>query len=219
MHVDVTTTKLKKKFGVDVDLTMPKIPYRETIKGSAKAEGKHKKQSGGRGQFGHVWIEFEHNPDQDFEFVDKIFGGAVPKQYIPAVEKGLREAILEGVLAGYPVVNIRATLYDGSFHPVDSSEMAFKIAASLAFKKGCSEAQPIILEPIMKVEVTVPEQFMGDIMGDLNKKRGKILGMESRGHIQVIKALAPLAEMQRYAIDLRSMTQGRGCLLYTSRCV
>ncbi|MBP8614492.1 MAG: elongation factor G [Firmicutes bacterium] len=210
VHVDVTTTKLKKKFGVDVDLTMPKIPYRETIKGSAKAEGKHKKQSGGRGQYGHVWIEFEHSPDEEFEFVDKIFGGSVPRQYIPAVEKGLREAITEGVLAGYPAVNIRAILYDGSFHPVDSSEMAFKIAASLAFKKGCSEAQPIILEPIMRVEVTVPEQFMGDIMGDLNKKRGKILGMESRGHIQVIKALAPLAEMQRYAIDLRSMTQGRG---------
>ncbi len=210
VHVDVTTTKLKKKFGVDVDLTTPRIPYRETIKGSSKAEGKHKKQTGGRGQFGHVWIEFDHFPDADFEFVDKIFGGAVPRQYIPAVEKGLREALLEGVLAGYPAVNIRATLYDGSFHPVDSSEMAFKIAASLAFKKGCSEANPIILEPVVSVEVTVPDQFMGDIMGDLNKKRGKILGMESKGHIQVIKALAPLSEMQKYAIDLRSMTQGRG---------
>lgn len=210
VHVDVTTTELKKKFGVDVDLTLPKIPYRETIKGSAKAEGKHKKQSGGRGQYGHVWIEFEHCPDEEFVFEDKIFGGAVPKQYIPAVEKGLREALLEGVLAGYPVVNVKATLYDGSYHTVDSSEMAFKIAASLAFKKGCQEAQPVILEPIMRVEVLVPEQFMGDIMGDLNKKRGKILGMESKGQIQVIKALVPLAEMQRYAIDLRSMTQGRG---------
>ncbi len=210
VHVDVTTTKLKKKFGVDVDVTLPKIPYRETIKGSSKAEGKHKKQTGGRGQYGHVWIEFEHIADQEFEFVDKIFGGAVPRQYIPAVEKGLREAIEEGVLAGYPVVNMKAILYDGSFHPVDSSEMAFKIAASLAFKKGCSEAHPIILEPIVRVEVTVPDQFMGDIMGDLNKKRGRILGMESKGHIQVIKALAPLSEMQRYAIDLRSMTQGRG---------
>ncbi len=210
VHVDVTTTKLKKKFGVDVDVTTPKIPYRETIKGSAKAEGKHKKQTGGRGQYGHVWIEFEHIPDKDFEFVDKIYGGAVPRQYIPAVEKGLLEALEEGVLAGYPVVNIKATLYDGSFHPVDSSEMAFKIAASLAFKKGCEESHPIILEPIVKVEVTVPDQFMGDIMGDLNKKRGKILGMESKGPIQVIKALAPLSEMQKYAIDLRSMTQGRG---------
>jgi elongation factor G len=209
VHVDVTTGKLKRKFGVDVDLTTPKIPYRETIKGSAKSEGRHKKQTGGRGQFGHVWIEFEPS-SEEFEFVDKIFGGAVPRQYIPAVEKGLRETLSEGVLAGYPVVNIRATLYDGSFHPVDSSEMAFKIAAWLAFKKGIAEANPIILEPIVRVEVTVPEQYMGDIMGDLNKKRGKIQGMETKGRIQVIKATAPLAEMQRYAIDLRSMTQGRG---------
>jgi elongation factor G len=210
VHVDVTTGKLKRKFGVDVDLTTPIIPYRETIKGSAKAEGRHKKQTGGRGQFGHVWIEFEPSPDAEFEFVDKIFGGAVPRQYIPAVEKGLREAITEGVLAGYPVTGIRATLYDGSYHPVDSSEMAFKIAASLSFKKGCSEANPILLEPIMRLEVTVPDQFMGDIMGDLNKKRGRIQGMEARGHFQVIKATAPLSELQKYAIDLRSMTQGRG---------
>jgi len=210
VHVDVTTGKLKRKFGVDVDLTTPKIPYRETIKGTAKAEGKHKKQTGGRGQYGHVFIEFEPFPEGEFEFVDKIFGGAVPRQYIPAVEKGLREALQEGVLAGYPVTNIRAILYDGSFHPVDSSEMAFKIAGSLAFKKGCMEAHPVLLEPIVRVEVTVPEQYMGDVMGDLNKKRGRILGMESKGHIQVIKATAPLAEMQKYAIDLRSMTQGRG---------
>ena len=210
VHVEVTTGKLKRKFGVDVDLTVPKIAYRETIKGSAKAEGKHKKQSGGRGQYGHVWIEFESLPNQEFEFVDKIFGGAVPRQYIPAVEKGLREALNEGVLAGYPVINIRAILYDGSYHPVDSSEMAFKIAASLAFKKGCIEANPVLLEPIARIEVTVPEQFMGDIMGDLNKKRGRILGMESRGRFQVIKATVPMAEVQKYAIDLRSMTQGRG---------
>ncbi len=210
VHVDVTTGKLKRKFGVDVDLTSPKIPYRETIKGSAKAEGRHKKQTGGRGQFGHVWIEFEPVADQDFEFVDKIFGGSVPRQFIPAVEKGLREALPEGVLAGYPVVNLRAILYDGSFHPVDSSEMAFKLAASLAFKKGCAEAQPVILEPVMRLEVTVPEQYMGDIMGDLNKKRGRIQGMETKGNIQVIKATAPMAEIQRYSIDLRSMTQGRG---------
>ncbi len=209
VHVDVTTGKLKRKFGVDVDLTTPLIPYRETIKGSSKAEGRHKKQTGGRGQFGHVWIEFEPT-DSEFEFVDKIFGGAVPRQYIPAVEKGLREAMAEGVLAGYPVTGLKATLYDGSYHPVDSSEMAFKIAASLAFKKGCMEANPILLEPIMRLEVTVPEQFMGDIMGDLNKKRGRIQGMEARGHFQVIKATAPLVELQKYAIDLRSMTQGRG---------
>ncbi len=199
VHVDVTTGKLKRKFGVDVDLATPKIPYRETIKGSAKAEGRHKKQTGGRGQFGHVWIEFEPLPEGEFEFVDKIFGGSVPRQFIPAVEKGLREAIPEGVLAAYPVTNLRAILYDGSFHPVDSSEMAFKVAASLAFKKGLSEAQPVILEPIMALEVTVPEQFMGDIMGDLNKKRGRILGMETKGHIQVIKATAPLAEVQKWS--------------------
>lgn len=210
VHLDVTTGKLKRKFGVDVELTTPTIPYRETIKGSAKAQGRHKKQTGGRGQFGDVWIGFEPVADKDFEFVDKVFGGSVPRQFIPAVEKGLRESMAEGVLAGYPATNIRATLYDGSFHPVDSSEMAFKIAANLAFKKGCLEANPIIMEPIMRMEVTVPEQFMGDIMGDLNKKRGKIQGMEARGHIQVIKALAPLAEAQKYAIDLRSMTQGRG---------
>ncbi len=210
VHVDVTTTKLKRKFGVDVDLTVPRIPYRETIKGTAKSEGKHKKQTGGRGQFGHVWVEFEPLSDGEFEFVDKIFGGAVPRQYIPAVEKGLREAMTEGVLAGYPATNIRATLYDGSYHTVDSSEMAFKIAASLSFKEGCMKAEPIILEPIVRLEVTVPEQFMGDIMGDLNKKRGRIQGMESHGQFQVVKATAPLAEVQRYAIDLRSMTQGRG---------
>jgi elongation factor G len=210
VHLEVTTGKLKRKFGVDVELSTPTIPYRETIKGSAKAQGRHKKQTGGRGQFGDVWIEFEPVADKDFEFVDKIFGGSVPRQFIPATEKGLRESLVEGVLAGFPATNIRATLYDGSFHPVDSSEMAFKIAAGLAFKKGCMEASPIIMEPIMKMEITVPEQFMGDIMGDLNKNRGKILGMEAKGRLQVIRALAPLAVVQRYAIDLRSMTQGRG---------
>lgn len=210
VHLEVTTGKLKRKFGVDVELTTPTIPYRETIKGSSKVQGRHKKQTGGRGQFGDVWIEFEPLPDKDFEFVDKIFGGSVPRQFIPAVEKGLREVLPEGIQAGYPATNIRATLYDGSYHPVDSSEMAFKIAAGLAFKKGCMEANPIIMEPIMKMEITVPEQFMGDIMGDLNKNRGKILGMEAKGHLQVIRALAPLAEVQKYAIDLRSMTQGRG---------
>lgn len=210
LHLDVVTEKLKRKFGVEVTLDIPKVPYRETIKGTAKAEGKHKKQTGGRGQYGHVFLELEPLADKEFEFVDKIFGGAVPKQYIPAVEKGVREAMQEGVLAGYPVTNIRVTLYDGSYHPVDSSEMAFKIASSMAFKKGCLEANPVLLEPIMSVEVIVPEAFMGDVMGDLNKKRGRILGMETRGNNQVIRALVPLAEMRRYAIDLRSITQGRG---------
>ncbi|MGB9867449.1 MAG: elongation factor G [Bacillota bacterium] len=210
LHLDVVTEKLKRKFGVEVTLDIPKVPYRETIKGTAKAEGKHKKQTGGRGQYGHVFLELEPIADKEFEFVDKIFGGAVPKQYIPAVEKGVREAMQEGVLAGYPATNIRVTLYDGSYHPVDSSEMAFKIASSMAFKKGCLEANPVLLEPIMSVEVIVPEAFMGDVMGDLNKKRGRILGMETRGNSQVIRALVPLAEMRRYAIDLRSITQGRG---------
>jgi len=211
LHLEITTERLKRKFGVDVTLDAPKIPYKETIRGTTKVEGKHKKQTGGRGQYGHVFLELAPlEPGKEFEFVDKIFGGAVPRQYIPAVEKGVREAMQEGVLAGYPVTDIRVTLYDGSYHPVDSSEMAFKIAASMAFKKGCLEAKPIILEPIMSVEVMVPDQFMGDVMGDLNKKRGRILGMEPHGRNQVIKALVPLAEMARYAIDLRSITQGRG---------
>ncbi len=211
LHIEVVTSRLHKKFGVEVNLDTPKVPYKETIRSSVKVEGKHKKQSGGRGQFGHVWIEFEPIHDgEDFEFVDKIFGGSVPRQYIPAVEKGLREVKDDGVLAGYPAVNFRATLYDGSFHPVDSSEMAFKIAASLAFKKGMEQAKPVLLEPIVIAEVTVPDVYMGDVIGDLNKKRGRILGMEPNGSLQIVKAQVPMAEMFRYATDLRSMTQGRG---------
>ncbi|MBE3574623.1 MAG: elongation factor G [Firmicutes bacterium] len=211
IHLEVMASRLSKKFGVEVELSDPKIPYRETIRGTTKVEGKHKKQTGGRGQYGHVWLELEPlPPGGGFEFVDKIFGGAVPRQYIPAVEKGVRETMAEGVLAGYPVVDVRVTLYDGSYHPVDSSELAFKIAAAMAFKKGFLEARPILLEPIQAVEIRVPDRFMGDIMGDLNKKRGRVLGMEGHGGEQVIKAQVPLAEMARYAIDLRSMTQGRG---------
>jgi len=211
-HLEIVTKKLQNKFGVDVVLKDPKVPYRETIKKSAKAEGKHKKQSGGHGQYGHVWIEFEPILDgsAEFEFVDKIVGGVVPKQYIPAVEKGLRECMEEGVLAGYPVVNVRCTLYDGSYHPVDSAEMPFKIAASLAYKKGMANANPVLLEPIYTVEVLVPDQYMGDIIGDLNKKRGRVLGMEPVGKLQKVTAEAPLAEMFKYATDLRSMTQARG---------
>lgn len=209
-HIEVISKKLMNKFGVECTLTDPIVPYRETIKGKIKVEGKHKKQTGGHGQYGHVWIEFEPNPNSEFEFEDKIFGGAVPKQYIPAVEKGLRESMKEGVLARYPVVNIKATLVDGSYHPVDSSEMAFKIAASLAFKKGMEQANPVLLEPIMRVEVVVPEEYMGDIIGDLNKRRGRILGMESKDNLEVITAEVPLAEMNRYATDLRSLTQARG---------
>ena len=210
LHIEVITSKLHKKFGVDVTLKTPKISYKETIKGNVKVEGKHKKQSGGRGQFGHVWIEMSPLPSGGgFEFVDKIFGGAVPRNYIPAVEKGLIETMERGVLAGYPVVDVRVALVDGSYHPVDSSEMAFKIAARLAFKKGFMDAKPILLEPVMSVVVRTPEEYMGDVIGDLNKKRGRILGMEPDGREQVVKALAPQAELMKYAIDLRSMTQGR----------
>ncbi|MGE5585034.1 MAG: elongation factor G [Bacillota bacterium] len=211
VHIEVIADKLKRKFGTDVVLETPKVPYRETIRGTTKVEGKHKKQTGGRGQYGHVFLEIEPlPPGGEFEFVDKIFGGAVPRQYIPAVEKGVREALTEGVLAGYPVVDVRVTLYDGSYHPVDSSEMAFKIAASMAFKKGVMDAHPVLLEPIMNVQVVVPENQMGDVMGDLNKRRGRIMGMEPHGRYQIIKAQVPMAEMFKYAIDLRSITGGRG---------
>lgn len=212
VHIEVITKKLASKFGVDVELKDPRLPYRETIKGKARAEGKHKKQSGGRGQYGHVWIEFEptHDLGVDMEFVDKIVGGVVPRQFIPAVEKGLREAIKEGVLAGYPVVGIRATLNDGSFHTVDSDEMSFKIAANLSYKKGMKESSPVLLEPIMRLEIVVPEDYMGDVIGDINKKRGRILGMEPKDGKQLVIAEAPLGEMFKYATDLRSMTQARG---------
>ncbi len=211
LHLDVVSDRLKRKFGVETSLETPRVPYRETIRSSAKKQGRHKKQTGGRGQFGDVWLELEPLEDsKDFEFVDKIFGGSVPLQYRPAVEKGVREILSEGVVAGYPVTGVKVTLYDGSYHPVDSSEMAFKIAAHLAFKGAFMEARPVLLEPIAAVEVTVPDQYMGDVIGDLNKKRGKILGMEPQGRSQVVRALVPLGEMFKYAIDLRSLTQGRG---------
>ena len=210
LHINTVKNKLKEKFGVDVDLEDIKVAYRETIKGSSDVQGKYKKQSGGHGQYGDVKIKFTRS-NNDFEFAEEIFGGSVPKSYIPAVEKGLKDSMQKGILAGYPVTNIKATLYDGSYHDVDSSEMAFKIAAGLAFKKGMEEAQPILLEPIMKLTITVPEEYMGDVMGDINKRRGKILGMEldDKGR-QVIYAQAPQSETFKYAIDLRSMTQGRG---------
>lgn len=210
LHINTVKNKLKEKFGVDVDLEDIKVAYRETIKSSSDVQGKHKKQSGGHGQYGDVKIKFTRCSD-DFEFAEEIFGGSVPKSYIPAVEKGLKDSMQKGILAGYPVTNIKATLYDGSYHDVDSSEMAFKMAAGLAFKKGMEEAQPILLEPIMKLTITVPEEYMGDVMGDINKRRGKILGMEpdDKGR-QVIYAEAPQSETFKYAIDLRSMTQGRG---------
>ncbi|MDD3653004.1 MAG: elongation factor G [Desulfotomaculaceae bacterium] len=210
LHINIMVEKLKRKFGVDVVMSDPKVPYRETIRSKVEVEGKHKKQSGGRGQYGHVWVRFEPNPEEDFVFEEDIFGGSVPKNYFPAVEKGLREAMLEGVLAGYPTTGVKATLYDGSYHNVDSSELAFKIAASLAFKKGIPQAKPVLLEPMMSVEVLVPESFMGDIISDFNTKRGRVLGTEQQGKQTLIKANVPLSEMYRYAIDLKSMTQGRG---------
>lgn len=211
VHIEATVEKLKRKFGVEVNLKTPKIPYRETIKGRTKVQGKYKRQSGGRGQYGDTWLELEPLPrGAGFEFVDKIVGGVIPKQYIPAVEKGIVEAMTEGVLAGYPMVDLRATLYDGSFHEVDSSDMAFKIAASMGFKKGAQAAQPVLLEPIMKITVTVPEDYLGDILGDLNARRGRVLGMESHGGQQVITAHVPMAEVQFYALDLNAKTGGRG---------
>ena len=209
-HIDILIEKLTRKFGVDVITREMRIPYRETIRSMVEVEGKHKKQSGGHGQFGHVWIKFEPNSDGQFAFEENVFGGSVPRQYFPAVEKGLQEAMEEGVLAGYPVTNLKATLYDGSYHSVDSSEMAFKMAARIAFKKGVEAAKPVLLEPIMNVEVIVPDAFMGDIIGDLNTKRGRVQGMEPTGKMQMIKAQVPLGEMARYTIDLKSITQGRG---------
>lgn len=210
LHLKTLVSKMKDKFGLEVELSDLKVPYRETIKASSDVEGKHKKQSGGHGQYGHVKIRFSRS-DEEFEFTEELFGGSVPKSYVPAVEKGLRDSMLKGVLAGYPVTNIKAVLYDGSYHDVDSSEMAFKMAASIAFKKGMEEAKPILLEPVMKLTITIPEEYMGDVMGDMNKRRGKILGMESNGKgKQVLEALAPQGETFKYAIDLKSMTQGRG---------
>ena len=212
-HLEVVASKLKSKFGVDVNLQVPKVPYRETIKGKADVQGKHKKQSGGHGQYGDVKILFEARNDgeQDLEFVDKVVGGVVPRNFIPAVEKGLKECMNKGVLAGYPVIGLKATLHDGSYHPVDSSEMAFKVAASLAYKKGMEEANPILLEPIMHAEIVVPNDYMGDIITDINKKRGRVIGMEPEGEVnQKVIVEDPMAEMFKYATDLRSITQGRG---------
>ncbi len=208
-HLDVINKKLKAKFNVSAALKTPKIAYRETIRKKVEAEGKHKKQSGGHGQYGHCKVRFEPF-DGDFEFAEEVVGGSVPKQYIPAVEKGLIECLPHGVLAGYPVTGLRAVLYDGSYHDVDSSEMAFKLAAALAFKDGLKNASPCLLEPIMRLKIAIPENFLGDIMGDMNKRRGRILGIDMMEGLQIVNAEAPQAEIQKYATDLRSMTQGRG---------
>ncbi|MFB3924927.1 MAG: elongation factor G [Syntrophales bacterium] len=215
VHIEVAVERLKRKFGVEVNLTTPKVPYKETIKGKTKVQGKYKKQSGGRGQFGDTWLEIEPLPrGGGFEFVDKIVGGVIPKQYIPAVEKGIVEAMNEGVLAGYPVVDVRVSLVFGSYHTVDSSEMAFKIAGSMGFKKGILECQPTLLEPIVNIDIEIPEEYMGDVIGDLNSRRGRVIGMETKGSHQIIKGQVPLAEILTYAPDLRSITSGRGTFTY-----
>jgi elongation factor G len=210
-HIEIIVEKLKRKYSAEVVLKAPKVPYKETIRGSASAQGRQKKQTGGHGQFGDTWIKVEPLPHgAGFEFVDKIVGGAIPRNYIPAVEKGIREAMAGGYLAGYPMVDVRATLYDGSYHDVDSSDMAFKIAASMGFKNAVEKAKPVLLEPVMNMEVTVPDECLGDVIGDLNSRRGKVLGMETKGHTQVIKSRVPMAEVLKYAPDLRSFTSGRG---------
>jgi elongation factor G len=210
-HLEIIREKIRRKFGVEVKLDLPKIPYKETITMSANAEHKHKKQSGGHGQYGHVLLELEPLPrGGGFEFAKKIVGGSIPQNYIPSVEKGVNEAKQEGVLAGYPVVDVKVSLYDGSFHPVDSSDIAFKIAGAQALKKGLSQGQPVLIEPIMKLTITVPETYTGDITSDLNTKRGRVLGMNPGNGINVIEAQAPYAELLRYALNLRSLTQGRG---------
>ncbi len=210
-HLKVAADKLTRKFGVSIELSIPKVPYRETIMSSAQAEYKHKKQTGGHGQYGHAVLSVEPmERGGGFEFVDKVVGGAIPRNYIPAVEKGVREGILEGVLAGYPVIDVRATVVDGSFHPVDSSEICFKIAGSGALKKGMQQANPVILEPIMDISIRVPKDFIGDIISDLNTKRARVHGMNPEGEYTVVEAQVPQAEILRYAIDMKSITQGRG---------
>ncbi len=211
MHIEVVIERLKRKYGAEVELKAPKVPYKETIKGRAEAQGKLKKQTGGRGQYGDTWLKVEPLArGTGFEFVDQIKGGVVPRQYIPAVEKGVREALMEGILAGYPIVDVRVILFDGSYHEVDSSEMAFKIAASMGFKTALAQAKPVILEPIMSMEVAVPDDSMGDVIGDLNSRRGKVLGVEPKAGGQAIRAQVPMSEVLKYSPDLRSMTSGRG---------
>lgn len=211
LHISVIVERMKRKYGANVELGTPKVAYKETITKTVKVQGKYKKQTGGRGQYGDVWIEVAPlERGKNFEFIDKIVGGAIPRNFIPSVEKGIKKAMGSGILAGYPVTDVRVTLYDGSYHPVDSSDIAFQIAASMAFKKALEQAGSVLLEPIMEVEIIVPEEFMGQVTGDINSRRGKMLGMEAKGKNQVVKALIPLSEMFKYTSDLRSVTGGRG---------
>ena len=215
LHLDVLVDRMKREFHVEANVGAPQVAYRETIKQAADCEGKYIKQSGGRGQYGHVWVKFEPNPDKGYEFVDQIVGGVVPREYIPVVDKGLQEAMQTGILAGYPMIDIKATLFDGSYHDVDSSEMAFKIAASMALKEAKNKCQAVLLEPIMKVDVTTPDEYFGNVMGDLTSRRGRPLGQESLGNVVKLSAMVPLSEMFGYATNLRSNTQGRGNFVMT----
>ena len=210
LHLDVLVDRMKREFGVVANVGKPQVAYRETIKTTAECEGKYIKQSGGRGQYGHVWVKFEPNKDKGYEFVDEVVGGVVPREYIPVVDKGLQEALAGGVLAGYPMIDVKCTLFDGSYHDVDSNEMAFKIAASFALKEAKNKCQPVLLEPIMKVEVTTPDEYFGNVMGDITSRRGKPLGQEQMGNAVRLSAMVPLSEMFGYATSLRSNTQGRG---------
>ena len=210
LHLEIIVDRMLREFKVQANVGRPQVAYKETIRRPAKAEGRFIRQTGGRGQFGDVWIQLEPlEPGSGFEFVNKIVGGSVPREYIAPVEHGIREAMESGVMAGYPVIDLRATLYDGSYHEVDSSEMAFKIAGSMAFKSAAEKAAPVLLEPIMRVEVTVPENFVGDVIGDLNSRRGRVEAMEPRGNVHLVRAFVPLAEMFGYATTLRSASQGR----------
>ena len=215
LHLDVLVDRMKREFHVEANVGAPQVAYRETIKQTAECEGKYIKQSGGRGQYGHVWVKFEPNPDKGYEFVDQIVGGVVPREYIPVVDKGLQEAMQTGILAGYPMIDVKATLYDGSYHDVDSNEMAFKIAASMALKEAKNKCQAVLLEPIMKVDVTTPDEYFGNVMGDLTSRRGRPLGQESLGNVVKLSAMVPLSEMFGYATNLRSNTQGRGNFVMT----
>ena len=211
LHLDIIVDRLKREFKVECNVGKPQVSYKETIRNKVRVEGKFIRQSGGRGQYGHVWLEMEPlEPGSGIEFESKIVGGVVPKEYVKPTEEGIREAAESGILAGYPVIDFKATLVDGSYHDVDSSEMAFKIAGSMAFKEGCKQGKSVILEPIMRVEITVPEEYMGDVIGDVNSRRGKMEGMEARSGMQIIRSFIPLSEMFGYATDLRSKTQGRG---------
>ena len=215
LHLDVLVDRMRREFSVECNVGKPQVAYRETIKKAADCEGKYIKQSGGRGQYGHVWVKFEPNPDKGYEFVDAIVGGVVPREYIPVTDKGLQEALASGILAGYPMIDVKCTLFDGSYHDVDSSEMAFKIAASMALKEAKNKCNPVLLEPIMKVDVDVPDEYFGNVMGDLTSRRGRPLGQESRGNVIRLSAMVPLAEMFGYATSLRSNSQGRGNFVMT----